>query len=260
MMSTAVTTRLTPASDRRPNVVKLKVFWKTARKWTETDIAAYHDAAPQLAKQIQDELYWHKTGQVRSNRFTCEDFALRVLAQFASSRGLPLKLETGVRTYRNMEIYGQPEHDRYDSTMYGITEMVGLTYGASDMQRSHSNTTRLSGPETLLSGDILAQANDRAGVAHHIQLVLDSGPSTISIMQGNSSGVIVRPFTSALRLLGLNRADPQNNAYAGMLLERGHYTRRGSQWDYTNTTTGTVVADFLKIFQLYRWNFAEFNR
>ncbi|CAN7607967.1 hypothetical protein LJR230_004368 [Trinickia sp. LjRoot230] len=252
----------TPTSDRSPKpvTVKMKTFWKTTCKWTDSDIADYRNSVPQLAEQIRTEQYWDRGGDVRTNRFTCEDFALRVLVQFAARRGLPLKFTSGVRTYRNMEVYGKPEHEKYDSTMFGFADMVELTYGAQDMQRAGSNTVPLSGPEVLRPGDVLAQANDRAGIAHHVQLVLSADASTITIMQGNSSGVIVRPFTTAMRVFGRNRADPQNSSYAGMPPENGIYTASGDGWNYKNTTKGTGAEDFLREFQFYRWNFPEFNR
>ncbi|WP_322041355.1 hypothetical protein [Burkholderia diffusa] len=254
--------KTTPTSDASPKPVtaRFKTFWKTSRKWTDADIDEYHLAVPQLARQLQTEMYWDRNGSARVNQFTCEDFALRLLIQFAALQGLPLKLTTGVRSYRNVEIYGESEHHRYDSTMYGFADMVSLTFGAPDTQRTDSNTSRLHTPGSLLPGDMLVQANDRAGIGHHVQLVTSASPSSISIMQGNSSGVIVRPFTTIMRIFGRNRADPQSANYAGMGVENGHYTPSEDGWDYRNETTGAEVKDFLKQFQLYRWNFAAFNR
>ncbi|MBY4771175.1 hypothetical protein [Burkholderia ambifaria] len=256
------TRKTTPTNDTSPKPVsaQFKTFWKTVRTWTDADIAEYHRTAPDLARQLQTEMYWDRSGSPRANRFTCEDFALRLLVQFAALRGLPLKLTTGVRSYRNDEIYGESEHQRYDSTMYGFAEMVSLTFGARDTQRIDSNTVRLPTPESLLPGDMLVQANDRAGMGHHVQLVTSTSRSSISIMQGNSSGVIVRPFTTIMRIFGRNRADPQSASYAGMGVENGRYTAGEVGWNYRNETTGAEVADFLKQFQLYRWNFAAFNR
>ncbi|EGD06402.1 hypothetical protein B1M_01588 [Burkholderia sp. TJI49] len=45
-----------------------------------------------------------------------------------------------------------------------------------------------------------------------------------------------------------------------MRVEEGRYTLGKSGWDYRNDTTGAEARDFLRQFQLYRWNFAEFNR
>lgn len=160
-----------------------------------------------------------------------------------------------------MELYSPEEHDRYLSHMYGFSEMVMLTYGARDMQRTGENTKRISSIEDLLQGDILAQALDRdSGAAHHIQIVTTKDESTLHIKQGNTSGVSVIPFTTIKRVLGSNMADPQNSGYAGMPIETGHYEKAGNGWRYHNATKGTVTNDFLKIFEYYRWNFMEFNR
>jgi hypothetical protein len=259
-MTVAITAPLTPKSDINPHVVKLKVFWKTTRKWTDADVADYQRSVPQVAEQMRTEQYWDRSGNERTNRFTCEDFALRVLIQYAAPKGLPIRLTNGVRTYRNMEIYRQTEHDKYDSTIYGFADMIESTYGAPDMQRSGINTQLLSGPDGLLPGDILAEAYDRAGIAHHVQIVIKTTADSISVMQGNSSGAIVRPFTTVSRLLGMNRADPENRHYAGMSPELGTYRRNKDGWDYKNITTGRKTSDFLKEFQFYRWNFLEFDK
>ena len=83
-------------------------------------------------------------------------------------------------------------------------------------------------------------------------------------VQGNAGDSIdffsVRPFTTVQRLLGSNMADPQNDGYAGLPLESGSYSRNGSTWNYQNLSTGSSREDFLRIFQLYRWNFIEFNK
>ncbi|WP_347467762.1 hypothetical protein [Burkholderia stagnalis] len=89
---------------------------------------------------------------------------------------------------------------------------------------------------------------------------MSASSSSISIMQGNSSGVIVRPFTTIMRIFGRNRADPQSSSYAGMQVENGRFIQSENGWDYKNETTGAEVKDFLRQFQLYRWNFAAFNR
>ncbi len=263
-MSTSATAPLTPKSDTQPHVVKLKVFWKTTRKWTDASIADYHASVSMLAEQIMAEQYWTRQGDIHSNRFTCEDFALRVLIQYAASNGLPVKLVDGVREYRNMEIYGKPEHDRYDSSMYGFADMVELTYGAPDMQRAGVNTVRVSGPDALLPGDILALAKDWKGMhsggsAHHVQLVVASSERSISIYQGNSDSTIHRPITWFNKILGRNAADPRQPAYAGRSIEMGTFVKSENGWNYENVKTHTRQSDYLRFFEIYRWNFAEFN-
>ncbi|WP_144029724.1 hypothetical protein [Burkholderia sp. AU18528] len=104
------------------------------------------------------------------------------------------------------------------------------------------------------------RAEQKATARLHFRAVTNTSPSSVSIMQGNSSGVIVRPFTTIMRIFGHNRADPQSASYAGMSVENGYYTPGEEGWDYRNETTGAEVKDFLKQFQLYRWNFAAFNQ
>lgn len=257
----------TPSDDTQvePVSVGFKTFWKTTHQWTPAEIAAYHEAVPELARQIRQEAYWDKHGRVRTTRLTCEDFTVRVLIQFAASRGLPMKLETGVRAYRNMEILGRPKHERYDSTRYGFAEMVELTFGAPDMQRAASNTVRVPGPDALLPGDILALAHDwkgrhTGGAAHHIQLVTRASDSLIEIAQGNSNSSIHAPITWINRLLGRNAADPQQSAYAGLPIETGRFIKERGAWNYRNDAAGNSKPDYLGGFDLLRWNFMAFNR
>ncbi|NUU38158.1 hypothetical protein [Pseudomonas sp. C2B4] len=252
---------LTPKADQTPKKITYKVFWKTTAFWTESDVLDYHREAPEIAERLVVEEYWTETGAVSGNKFTCEDFALRLLCEFASRRGLPVKLKTGVRTYRNMENYSAVEHDRYLSHMYGFCEMVMLTYGAPDMQRIGENTLSVEAAEALLPGDILALALDRSNdVAHHVQIAVSVNESSIEIRQGNTKGISVRPFTTVQKWLGSNMADPQNPGYAGMPIEKGIYKKAAAGWDYRNECTGSAVEDFLKQFLLYRWNFMEFNK
>jgi hypothetical protein len=221
-------------------------------------------AIPELAEQIRTEQYWSKGGDIHTNKFTCEDFAVRILIQYAASKGLPIRLVDGARTYRNMEIYGQPEHDRYNSSMYGFADMVELTYGAPDMQRINLNTMPLSGVDELKPGDILALAKDLKGQmsqgrAHYIQLIVSKSPDAINIYQGNSDDTIHRPITWINRVLGRNSADPQQSAYAGLPVEIGAFYRTGNEWNYRNSMTGNEKSDYLKYFEFYRWNFKGFN-
>lgn len=265
MTAVSVKAPLTPKADKTPHIVKLKVFWKTTKQWTMADIADFQKSVPALAEKIKTEKYWNKDGDIKTSKFTCEDFAIRILAQYASSKGLPVKLKTGVRVYRNMELYNAAEHDKYSSTMYGFGDMVMLTYGAPDMQRIGENTVVVARPEDLVPGDILALAHDSKGIAtggraHHIQVVIATGRGSLAIYQGNADDTIHRPFTWINRLLRRNAADSQQSAYAGLPVEQGVYVAKGKgRWDYTNHTTKNHNKDYLKYFDLFRWNFMEFN-
>jgi len=246
---------LTKKEDQTPHTCKLKVYWKTTKQWTDSDIRAYQAQVPQLAQNLK----------ASGRKFTCEDFALELLCDFASSRGLPVKLMDGVGTYRNMDIYDPSCHEGHPQTPRGFIDMVMITFGAPDIQRGGQNTVRLAGPENLLPGDILAIAHDLkgqslGGVAHHIQVVTRKTGTSIDIYQGNSNSDIHWPLTWTNRVLGRNPADPTQAAYAGTTVETGVYTLAGSGWNYRNNDTGQTHTDYLKVCELYRWNFREFNR
>ncbi|MFJ7109354.1 hypothetical protein ACIQU2_17415 [Pseudomonas sp. NPDC098740] len=253
---------LTPKADPLGKEVVLKVFWPTTTLWSEVEIAAYQNEAPMIAERLINERYWNKDGEVSDYRFTCEDFAIRVLVEFSSKRGLPVKLKTGVRTYKNMESYSPAVHDRYASNMYGFAEMVMFTYGAREMQNTVENTTAVASVDDLKPGDILAQALDRPMMttAHHIQMAVSVTGDRIDICQGNTDAAIVWPFTWAVRFKGENMADPQSGGYVGLPIEKGYFTKDVSGWTYYNPGRGVVRADFLKAFEFYRWNFVGFNK
>ncbi|MEX3690843.1 hypothetical protein AB3X91_11640 [Paraburkholderia sp. BR14263] len=254
-MSNVIWAPLTRKEDESPHTCRLKVYWKTTKEWTPADIRAYHASIPQLAE----------SARVSGRRFTCEDFALELLCEFASTRGLPVKLTDGVREYRNMDIYDPNYHENYPQTPRGFTTMVMVSFGAPDIQRSGSNTERLSSASDLLPGDLLALALDAKGRAsgnraHHVQVVVEKTDAKIRIYQGNSDWTIHKPITWFNQALGRNSADPDQSAYAGMSPETGQFTRiNGIQWDYRNSITGHEETDFLRYFEFYRWNFMEFN-
>lgn len=247
-----------PRQTQPPHVVQLKVFWETTKKWAAADLADFRQSVPKIAERLRTEQYWNKHGDIKRNRFTCEDFAIRVLCEYASSKGLPVKLSTDVRTYRNMELYDASQHDRYASNKYGFSEMVMLTFGARDIQ-SNENTKPVTSANALHPGDILAQAKDRpAQVAHHIQLVYARSNSQIDIYQGNSgAGNWASPF---FRLFKHNPANPRDSQYTGQLVEIGKYTRVPPGWTYENMTTGKKYKNKLAEFEFYRWNFEGFNK
>lgn len=257
----AVKAPLTPKKDKKPHVVKLKVFWKHTRHWTEADVQAFQAEAPSIAARLQKTRYIHGDGSIKGERLTCEDFAIMVLAEFASEQGLPVALTTGVRRYRNVEVYNPGEHDKYASNKFGFAEMAMLSYGAPDMQRAGINTLKVPDVSQLKPGDILAQAGDRVNnTAHHIQMAVKVSASKLVIKQGNTGGMLFRPMTTIKRWLGKNMADPQNDGYGGLPIEDGVYTKNGETWDYKNETTGNSKKDALKIFEFYRWNFMGFNK
>lgn len=243
---------LTEKSDQSPFTCKLKVYWKTTKGWTASDISDYHNSIPSSAAHAF----------MSGRKFTSEDFSLELLCQFASTRGLPIKINDGVREYRNMDIYVAADHEDYESTPRGFIDMVMRTFGAGDIQNA-SNTTQLHSVDELRPGDVLAQANDAEGRllgrAHHIQVVTRYLPNEIEIMQGNSVG-IRNPFVKVWHRITLHDVGaPRDASYAGTLPQRGRYVKTASGWDYLKKDSGGISANSLGTFNLYRWNFNNFN-
>jgi hypothetical protein len=58
----------------------------------------------------------------------------------------------------------------------------------------------------------------------------------------------------------MNMADPQSILYAGVPVQKGYFEKTGESWTYHNPGTGAVKENYLSIFELYRWNFLEFNK
>lgn len=258
-MDGVVKSKLTSKSDKRPHEVKLKVFWVTKRRWTEADIADYQRSVKGIADQLYNERYWDKDGDIKRSKFTCEDFAIRVLCQYAAAKGLPVKLTTGVGTYRNMELYDAARHDGLHSSMHGFAEWVMLTYGARDMQLTGKNTVKVGSVDELMPGDVLAQAKDRKDkFAHHIQLVTEKLPSTIFIYQGNSG--VGNKLSPLYRIFGMNPANPRDGSYTGEPVQKGAYRNIKGKWNYKRDGTSKEYVDFLLEFEFYRFNFFEFNR
>ncbi len=254
----------TPKSDQTGVIVQLKVFWKTTRFWTQADIIDFQRSVPAIAERLRTEEYWNKYGEIKYNKFTCEDFAIRILCEYASSKELPVKLTTGVRTYRNMEMLDRSVHDKYASNKYGFSEMVMKTYGARDMQRTGINTVAVESPDDLLPGDILALSHDlKAGpshTAHHIQVVYQKSSNEVKIYQGNSNATIHWPLSWAYKATGRNVADPQDAAYGGQPIEVVKYIKSRGEWDYDNFKTKHREKNYLKYFDFFQWNFKEFNK
>lgn len=259
-----VKAKLTPKSDKKPKQVVLRVFWKSNKKWDASTIQAYQKFVVGEADFMRSNyVEMNEDGETKKGRFTCEDFALRMLIEFASKNSLPVKLTTGVRTYSNIEIYSSDEHDDYSANAFGFFQMVGKTYGAPDMQ-SPINTKLVATVAELKPGDILAQANDKSDKrAHHIQMVIAKTSVEITIFQGNSGSGNWGPLAKLSRLIGRgNPADPKaETAYTGATAQKAKYTLMTDKtWSYSNEDTKSSKTDFLKMFLFYRWNFENFNR
>lgn len=72
---------LTPTSETKGHEVKLKVFWKIVRHWTDALISDFQASTPRIIQKLEEEGYWSKEGVITNHAFTCEDFAIRILCE-----------------------------------------------------------------------------------------------------------------------------------------------------------------------------------
>lgn len=61
------TAPVTPKADKIGVKIKLKVFWKTIKFWTDADIADYQKNVPIIAEQLRSTEYWNKDGDIEHN-------------------------------------------------------------------------------------------------------------------------------------------------------------------------------------------------
>jgi hypothetical protein len=129
-------------------------------------------------------------------QFTCEDLALTILIEFASSHGLPLTITNESGSYNAAS-------DDSDNRKQFLDVVLKST-GASDLQNPR-NTTETS-LENLAPGDLILHVTSE-GVATHTQVVTTVEQGLIVILQGN--------FNWLTMLTDTGSADPNSPLYVG---------------------------------------------
>ena len=207
--------------------------WKYTNDWNDGFIQAYKRFV-----YTQAEVY-----QENEQEFTCEDFALSILIDFASKNGLPVKIENGSGTY-----------DAASSSYKDISTFkrdVLTTTAASDLQ--NSKNTLPSTTDSPGAGDLLVLRNSK-GVAHHIQVAGFEIGSLLYIYQGNSGMLNGVPGASSI----LDASNPESSFYTGteiqfgvLNLQTGSYNREG------NTINNFYSSENV---ETRAWNFSSWKR
>lgn len=71
----------------------------------------------------------------------------------------------------------------------------------------------------------------------------------------------VHPDTWLNKLIGSDSAAPQQDAYVGQPVERVVFSNRGrGRFDHTDKTAKNTNTDFIKYFDMVRWNSTGFNK
>jgi RHS repeat-associated protein len=208
--------------------------WNITNQWNNDYITGYFKYVINQTQKYID------AGQ----QFTCEDFALSLLIDYASTNGLPVTIQNGSGTY-------DARSDNY-TDMATFKNDVLMTTGARDLQNPNNTIeTKIMGSK---SGDIIINRNDN-NIGHHIQVI--TAPEidgVVGISQGNS-GIL-----NGVRVVSgvLNAGNPRSLFYTGKSIERGSYDINAGV--YFNQTTGKIINNYrtVKNIDVRRWNFKTF--
>jgi RHS repeat-associated protein len=209
--------------------------WKTTNQWDDNWIAEFEKFAVTQSEVLE---------QNSSNAYTCEDFALTILIDFASRNGLPINIQNGTDTYKST--------DSRFSSVDDFKDAVLKTTGANDLSYP-SNTTligNINGKTTLSNlnlktGDLFLHRAKLTSdeLYKHTQVVTELSANRIAIHQGNQ---------------GFGVSNPSSFFYCGVAVQYGTYSlSSGNYYRHINVTPGLLYSGAIDV---YRWNFKSWNK
>ncbi|MDE1191192.1 MAG: DUF6443 domain-containing protein [Arachidicoccus sp.] len=220
--------------------------WKVTNKWNSKYISQFQQ---QLSSELKKLIYSDQT-------FTCDDLALQLVIQFASSNNLPFKWVTGSGTF-----------DATDSKYSNISDFLSdiKTHSGAPDFANDANTTlsSLNGaqPGTL---DVLTAKGNK--VPNHIQVVtsvLGNGPSMSNGMQESRNVIMAQgnyttqiPFT--WRIFAGN--NPNSFNYPGVPIQAGIFNVSSNTWvsPQTGSTSNFLGGHYSNQFR--NFNFLNWNK
>lgn len=214
--------------------------WEITNKWSDDYINKFINFVSDQTNQ------YVKDGEM----FTCEDFALSLLIDFASTNGLPVTINNG------SGIYDASSENYTDAATF--KNDVLTTTGARDLQ--NDKNTVPSDISMAKGGDIIVNRNNK-DVGTHIQVVtsgfyIDNTDfvNGISISQGNSGILNIVPGSSSI----LGAGNPNSSFYTGKPIEKGWIDVNANV--YFNNTKGRTIRNYsnTKNIEVRRWNFKRF--
>lgn len=212
---------------------------KHPKKWT-ADVIHRYSLFAQARAAIHERA---------KTEFTCEDFALQVVLEYARIESLPIEIRNGSGSF-SMHDFNTHEEFRVK---------VMMTTGATDLwQDDLHNTVALGTGKTAHFADVLlARAGDLIVVnsGHHIQLVSAVDTEVVWITQGNLNF----KCNAFERWLNLHDAQDPSDAtcYAGENVKTKGYNKKtglyGDNGKYRQEIYRTQSG------RTRRWNFAHWN-
>jgi len=205
--------------------------WAILNNWNDYYISLYEKSVAKISRDYRE----------RGEKYTCEDFALSVLIDFASENGLPVTVSNGTGIYdaRSAEY----------SDVASFKNDVLKSTGAPDLQ-SPRNTLPVDCPQ---SGDLVINRHDD-GQGHHIQLIGGNIDGNLVVYQGSST--FLNSIHGSSRILGAS--NPSSMFYAGQNIRLAVFNIASDY--YVNITTGASYKNYstTKNIEYRRWNYGSF--
>lgn len=238
--------------------VRVKIYWLHENLWNENWIQRYRAMIPVLAQAAQATQAQYY-GAWMPRKYTCEDFALTLLIQFAYMHKLPLVLKTGAATMSNIDFNYQSQYKPSEANKNGFQQDILTIYGAPDTLK---NCTQLPDKEAVDVGDLLLRMSNYG----HVQVVVSKSDETIIINQGNIPTNVENTINATYGAI-ISRTDgvrygnnsPDSRYYLGTQVEVATFRRTESGWVYQK---GDAVPDGGQVWngvEAFEWNFMEFN-
>lgn len=217
-----------------------------------------NDAIESYRKWVVDAV---KSYHRYSIRFTCEDFAIQLIVEFAWKNGLPVYIS-------NRDVYSQGTTFQKGEDYIDFFKRVASSTGASDIKRE----TKLVGKSGDTSALMAAKPGDLIHFGSHVQVVvkqadLKKGEKQIIIAQGNFRRMsVLRAGCSIENALGTkNKNDPNDVCYIGRPIEGGIYDvsdkfkyKRYDREDQEFDKSGNIFKS--KNAEVRRWDFKSWNK
>jgi hypothetical protein len=203
-----------------------KPVWEATNKWDANYIQKYQNYVT-TRTQTYSSQEWCK--------FTCEDFALSLIVDFAHENSLPFVFFNGTGSYTSSDLRFKNFED------FKIALLT--TSAAKDI--SNSWNTKKSNTDT--GNIILLETRGEGTGVNHTQVIAQSVGNKITIFQGNLD----------YRILSNN---PSNLFYSGKRIQAGVWNLENGS--YQNLTTGSKEnSNYLKSAnaQFRQWNFSLWN-
>jgi len=238
--------------------------WEIKGLWTGKEIGEYR---AYVAGQA--------TARVGNQRCTCEDLSMRLVTDFAESRGLPVAFHNGTyprkiftgggagtgagsRSQSNVLAFRNGLTPEDFASKGAFFDAALTSTGASDLL-GYSTAKYVAGAvEGKVESLDLAKEGDLIILysgGGHVQVVTSVGAGLVNIMQGNFRPKNERATTWD-KVWGTNQNDPNDPKYIGAMVAKKSYTRdANNDWFYDGSAT-TFAKDLGRVMI---WDFDAWN-